>query len=137
VTRAIVLTAALTACCGKSFSDVGGTAFDAGQGGQAGGCVTQSDCAVGDGLHDICYEHKAMPLRLCVDAETIPCAEHYQCGPFGWCDSDAGHCAAEGAAACLVAGELRDCQALGEHCCEFESGEHGCAGECSGTVLEP
>lgn len=110
---------------------------DAGPDAPQNECELQADCNVGDGVHDICYQYKAYPLQECVLGSELPCTDHVHCGPFGWCDSVVGHCAAEGASACLVDWVLTDCAAAGQVCCEVQSGAHACVADCDGEALEP
>ena len=144
-TSIIALSAILTACGADVTTyqaDAGQGGADAAQGGSGGqggdtGCQLQADCVIGDGLHDICYEYKSVPLTACVLGDTLPCDGHEHCGPFGWCDPASAQCAAEGASACLVDWVLTNCEQAGEVCCETEDGAHACFADCEGTVLEP
>jgi hypothetical protein len=146
--KTIALCAILTACGADvtaytpSPADAGPGDADAAQGGfgsegSDSGCQLQADCAIGDGLHDICYEYKAVPMTACIIGDTLPCDGHEHCGPFGWCDHALGACQAEGASACLVNGGLESCEQAGMRCCETADSVHGCSADCAGTALEP
>ena len=155
-TSIIALSAILTACganvttyqadpadAGQGGADAaqGGNGGQGGSGGEAGqgGCQLQADCVINDGVNDICYEYKSVPLTACVIGDTLPCDGHEHCGPFGWCDPASAQCAAEGASTCLVDWVLTNCEASDEVCCETDDGVHVCSDAelCYGSILEP